>query len=347
MEDARKLIRTVSRRLRSKKGEPDFFELVRRIQAVHPQLPKIGTALTPDEEALRFGQLPALRFPETAIASIEEHPSLSADKCDALILVYFFGLFGVNGPLPLEMTSLAFERYYNEYDSTIRRFADIIHHRMLSLFFRAWQEPRLAASFDQPRSSLPDQILRSIAGQPLSAKETDVPQFAGRSYAGLLMSSTRSADGLAVLLRSFLGVPLKIRERVRSREDIPDEYRGLLGRRNCRLGVDLQVGSTFLTRTKVFEIVIGPADFKDCEAFLPGTFGFKRLADMVRLYLLRPLDWRLRFLIKTDTIPQVALDGKQRLGRGIWIGGGFRDKTKYTEITQDGARRLLADWEQL
>ena len=66
-----------------------------------------------------------------------------------VFMTYFFGLLGVNGPMPLEFTDYVFQRSHNYYDQTWRRFLDIINHRFLTLFYRAWAENEQAVSFDR------------------------------------------------------------------------------------------------------------------------------------------------------------------------------------------------------
>ena len=55
----------------------------------------------------------------------------------------FFGLFGANGPLPLHLTEYAYGRQLQAGDPSFARFADIIHHRFLGLFHRAWAQAQL------------------------------------------------------------------------------------------------------------------------------------------------------------------------------------------------------------
>ncbi|MGV8763016.1 type VI secretion system baseplate subunit TssG, partial [Pseudomonas aeruginosa] len=55
---------------------------------------------------------------------------------------FFFGLTGPNGPLPLHLTEYARERQRNVNDATFKRFMDVFHHRLLTLFYRAWAEAR-------------------------------------------------------------------------------------------------------------------------------------------------------------------------------------------------------------
>ena len=94
MDNVKKLIRKTARKLKSGEGEPNFFELVRRIENICRDMPRVGKAHNPRMEPVRFGQTPYLKFPETAISEVDMS-SLNADT--ALIYVYFFGLLGVYG----------------------------------------------------------------------------------------------------------------------------------------------------------------------------------------------------------------------------------------------------------
>lgn len=339
MEESRRLIRKLAGKLARGKGEPDFFEMVRRIESLHRELPRIGRSEVLALEPVRFGQLPYLRFPQTSIASIEELAEKDSHAAEVLILVYFFGLYGVNGPMPLEVTNYVFERYFNEYDSTLRRFSDIVHHRFLSLFYRAWAESRLAVSFDRPESSIPAYLLKSLAGYPLEDQLQDLPKYAPESYANVLSGCSSSADGLVFILENFLQIPIRVNERVTSKEDIPAEYKVRFGKRSSSiLGKNMQIGSHFLTKTKVFEIEIGPAAFEDCKDFLPGTQGFKHISSLIKLYIDRPLDWKLRVVINKNTLPKPTLNGRYQLSRGIWLGKSKSSQTGTTVLTLDGEK---------
>src|SRR5580765_1271561 len=76
--------------------EFDFFHLMRRIDALSPDVPRFGRALRPSLEAVRLGQDPELDFAPAAISSLE-HSAHAPPR----VGVRFFGLFGPQGPLPL------------------------------------------------------------------------------------------------------------------------------------------------------------------------------------------------------------------------------------------------------
>src|SRR5882757_8936317 len=123
--------------------EFDFFHLMRRIDALSPDAPRFGRALRPSLEAVRLGQDPELDFAPAAISSLEY-----SAQAPPRIGVRFFGLFGPQGPLPLHLTEYARERLRHHADPGFARFADLFHHRLLSLFYRAWAQAQPTVQHD-------------------------------------------------------------------------------------------------------------------------------------------------------------------------------------------------------
>ena len=111
----------------------------------------------------RFGD--ALRPARGAGAARRRNPSLAfapprsplgttgrprAGSRPARLLVHFFGLFGPNGPLPLHLTEYARDRRRNHATRPSRASLDLFHHRLLSLFYRAWANAQPTVSLDRP-----------------------------------------------------------------------------------------------------------------------------------------------------------------------------------------------------
>jgi type VI secretion system protein ImpH len=116
MENIRNSIRKTSQKLRNGGGAPDFWALVRKLENTGPAKPRLGHGKNAGEENVRFGQAPFLNFPPTDIAEIIEGGRNAG--VDATLIVYFFGLLGVNGPMPLEFTHYVFRRSHNYFDNT-------------------------------------------------------------------------------------------------------------------------------------------------------------------------------------------------------------------------------------
>ena len=106
--------------------EHDFFAVLRHVEALRPELPRIGTALRPAQEVVRLGQDPELDFAPSALESF----SVGA-RSGPRLGVRFFGLLGPQGPMPLHFTEYVRERLRFRGDATLARFLDVFHHRLL------------------------------------------------------------------------------------------------------------------------------------------------------------------------------------------------------------------------
>ena len=321
MEDVGKLVKQASRRLRNGTGAPDFFELVRRIGHGRPDFPRLGKAARPTQENVRFGQTPYLHFPPTEVSEIRQGDG----NVEALIMTYFFGLLGVNGPMPLEFTDYVFQRSHNYYDQTWRRFLDIINHRFLTLFYRAWAENEQAVSFDRPDDDKITDIIRNLAGTPsdMFGKDRAFPYLTA-NFADHFGRPVKSRDSLEEILLSLLKADLIIKDFVVSSYDIPKDVRCRLGNReNSVLGKNIQLGRTYMSATREFEIEVGPVSFAESRKWMPGTRGFDLINKIVTSYLDRPLEYSLTFIVIGKTIPEVRFQGIDtgvRLGQGFLIG---------------------------
>ena len=147
MDAVRKISRAYAKLLKNGRRDPDFFEFVRRVERA-AGAGEVGRSADFQSEPMRFGQEPCLYRPATDIAEISERERL-------LVFVYFLGLCGTNGPLPLDLTNFVFQRAHNACDLAPRRFLDIFNHRFIGLFYRAWKMNEQAAQADAPGQPSP------------------------------------------------------------------------------------------------------------------------------------------------------------------------------------------------
>ncbi|MDR0386441.1 MAG: type VI secretion system baseplate subunit TssG [Treponema sp.] len=317
--DIGKRIKFLSRNIKGNNSAPGWFGLVRSLEKARPELPRLGTAVHPKNENVRFGQIPSLRFPPSEIADIAEGRSAGVD---AAILVHFFGLLGVNGPMPLDFTHYVFRRSNNHFDHTWRRFLDIIHHRFLTLFYRAFARNEQSVSFDREDDDPIRGIFKSLAGLPPDQVFKEPRQERVLlAYPHQFGIKIKNRVILEDILRRSFRMDITVKDLVLASYDIPLENRAVLGRRKtATLGVNLQIGRTYYSARGKFEIHIGPVDYQVCRRLLPGESGFVRLEEIIKLYLARPLDYDLIFTISGDSIPRPALGGPAAYLGGCWIG---------------------------
>ena len=122
----------------------DFFQAVRLLEHLGGRAP-VGRDAAPDEEAVRFRALPALRFPAAEISRLSQTPDGPPE-----MVVSFLGLTGPSGVLPQHYTTLLLSRIRGK-DYSLRDFLDLFNHRITSLFHRAWEKYRLPFSYERSR----------------------------------------------------------------------------------------------------------------------------------------------------------------------------------------------------
>lgn len=298
----------------------DFFQAMRLIEAANPGMDKLGKASRPTGEPIRLGQQPSLAFAPSMLATFSEGEGEKPDH----LAGFFFGLFGPNGPLPLHLTEHARDRERLQHDATFRAFADIFHHRMMSLFYRAWAEARPAVSMDRPDQDNFSKYVGSIFGiaQPAFRNRDAMSDHAKLFMAGRLGLQTRPAEGLQALLEEFFRVPMQVEQYVGEWLDLPAESYFVLGdsSETASLGMTSTLGSRVWSSQHKFRIRCGPISAEDLQRFLPGGASLEKLIATVRNYTGDELDWEFRMLVTSAEAPAVKLGESGQLGWTSWMG---------------------------
>lgn len=294
-----------------------IFHALRIIEAANPDAPRLGMARRPSQDAVRLGQEAELAFPPSTIAKFAP----AKDGKPAKLVNRAFGLFGSNGPLPLHLTEYARERVRNHRDTTFIAFADMLTHRVMTLFYRAWRSGQPAPSFDRPDTDQFERKVAAISGHDGDAlrKRDAMPDLAKRYFAGHLAAGNKTAEGLMSMLSAFFEVPVKLREFVGTWLDLEPGDRWQLGT-PARLGMTTSIGSRVWTRGAKFRIIVGPVGFKEYQRFLPGQGRLEQLEAIVRNHLGDRLDWDVNVVLKGNEVPRTALGGTAALGHTTWVG---------------------------
>lgn len=294
-----------------------FFHAFRVLEAAFPNAPRIGEARRPREDKIRFGQEAELRFPPSSIASFTPP---KGDKPGRLIN-RFFGLFGPNGPLPLHMTEFARGRLRHHRDPTLVEFANILTHRLMTLFYRAWRSGQPAPSFDRGDNDEFERKIAAIAGFHGThlRQSDDFPDLAKRHFAGLLAQGPKNAEGLRSILQAFFHAPVEVQEFIGSWLELEPSDRWQMGGM-ATLGRTTSIGERVWTRSAKFRLRIGPLNYEDYQRLLPGSGSLERLRSIVRSYVGDALDWDVNLVLRAADVPQAKLGETMRLGQTSWIG---------------------------
>lgn len=298
--------------------EFDFYAAIRQIECAHPDFARLGESQQPSDDPVRLGQTPTLAF---ASSTLSAYKPPEGDKA-AKLRNYFFGVFGPHGPLPLHMTEYARDRLHNSEDPTLCGFADLFHHRMLSLFYRAWARTQPTVNFDRPAE---DRYLTYIGatcglGMPSLRERDEMPDKSKLFHAGILSSQTRSAEGLGIIIGNFFGLPVNIQQFVGHWINLPRESQCKLGDspETGSLGMTTVIGERIWDCQSRFRVQLGPLGIKQYRQLLPTGDSFKRLVAIVKNYIGDELSWDLQLILKKEDVPTLQLGQSAQLGWTTW-----------------------------
>jgi type VI secretion system protein ImpH len=225
--------------------EFDFFQAVRILELL--QHDAANPAWAAVEDVARFRAHQSLNFPPSAIYTVEPPP---ADKTAPIITVNFLGMTGPQGALPTNYTQLLL-RIAREGRGTertaLRDWLDLFNHRMVGMYFRAWEKYRFPVPFLRfAVGRRADRAIESDAGPdsdpftrclfnliglgtpalrnrlhvdapPPATDPHAAPQPLARiddlallHYAGLFAHKPRNAFGLGAIVRDYFGMPAQV-----------------------------------------------------------------------------------------------------------------------------------------
>ena len=190
-------------------GRYDLFQALRRIEAAHPGLPRLGDAVRPADEPVRFAGDPALDFAPAAIARLER-PAGRVPRLVQRVL----GLFGPNGALPVHLTEYARERALHHGDRSVAAFADMLLHRFGLFFYRAWARAQPGVGLDRGKEAPIVRQVGALIGlaEPALQDRDALGDWAKLHFAGRLARPVRDADGLASWIRLRFGVAAEVQQ---------------------------------------------------------------------------------------------------------------------------------------
>jgi type VI secretion system protein ImpH len=312
----------------------DFFWLMRSIECVNPERMRLGQATRPIDESVRLGQEASLAFAPSTLAYVEEAQGQRPPRLG----VYFQGMLGPNGPLPLHLTEYARDRKRNAGDPTLVRFLDLFHHRVLTLFYRAWAAAQPTVSCDRPKSDRFATYVGALLGigSPALQNRDDFPDHAKRYYAGRLAAQARNAEGLRAMVGDYLNLPTELEEFIGEWTPLLEEERWRISRGPFAgaLGVSTILGARAWQRQTKFRLTFGPLKRDQFQSMLPGGQRLKRLIALVRNYVGDSLNWDVRLFLDKRVSQPLRLDGITRLGWTSWLGhcpeGEGRDDLIFT-----------------
>jgi type VI secretion system protein ImpH len=257
--------------------EQGFAALLRYLDANAPLAKRIGYSVSPKQDCVRFGQTPLLHFHSSAFTKV----TFSNKSGEYKLKNSYWGLFGINGPLPLHLTEYAIERNYRLKDKTLTEFLDVFHHRFISLFYRAWADAQPTVSHDRPEHDIFKQRLTAFSGETNKVEDVFQQNNNVHEYlSGLYSQKNRSATTLSQVLSAYLSHEVSIEEFQGAWYELQSHEKTQLMKSNTKLGIDSILGERTFQRTFNFAINIGPIT---CSQYIDLLNNKQRIKTVIQL----------------------------------------------------------------
>ncbi|NTS75650.1 type VI secretion system baseplate subunit TssG [Catenovulum sp. SM1970] len=291
----------------------EFESLLRYLEANAPLSERIGYSISPKQDVARFGQTPLMHFYSSAFTEISKNKATGDHK----VKNSYWGMLGINGPLPLHFTEYAIERNFRHQDATFNEFLDIFNHRFISLFYRAWADAEPAVSHDRPEQDHFQQNLAALAGEPELEEEAFFKQPVSQYLSGLLSQKNRSPRVLSQLLAEYLQLPVSIDEFVGRWYELNEQEVLKLGHQNASLGHDAMLGQRTYQACFNFKINIGPLDYDEYIRLVDDKQYLKMLDKLVRRAVGQEFEYQISISLKPQQTRTSHL-GRSKLGINSW-----------------------------
>lgn len=297
----------------------DFYSIMRILESKHQV--RFGTTKTPERDPILLGQTIHLHFAPSSIDQLRT--SGNKKRLD----VFHFGLSGPNGPLPSHLTERIFKQIKEQRDTSTADFLNIFHHRLLSLYYRAWANKEPIVQYDSNEKNSFRTYIGSLAGYGLPALQNrdSLPDYAKLKFAATFGGKIRHTDGLIKLIESVFNIKASISEFTGEWMQIPKQHRCALNESHYakRLGRSSTLGKLSWQCQQKFKVILGPLDLKTYESFLPGpdlgSKKIKQLNDAIRNYVGMEFTWEIIPMLKKNHVPSSKLGQYGQIGWTCWL----------------------------
>ncbi|TIS56955.1 MAG: type VI secretion system baseplate subunit TssG [Mesorhizobium sp.] len=299
----------------------DFFELLRRLEQRGGLFGYSGQA---NREPARLGQHVRLSFSARDVVKFQE----AGEKAPARITVANLGLLGPEGPMPLHLTRWVLDRLSQRWftgadaeqtsDTTFVDFVNILQHRMMALYYRAWADAHPAVQVERSVGGRVRAMLEAMAGIGLPGTQDPELDTVRLRQAGSLANQVDGPERLTLFLATAFKVPVEIKEFVAAWIAIPAALQSRVGRAYAALGRGATIGPRVFSRQSRIELRVGPLSLDDFKSFLPGERRLAVFKKAVRDMIGEALDVDLRIVLARDAVPPPKI-GTVQLGRTSWL----------------------------
>jgi type VI secretion system protein ImpH len=266
-----------------------------------------------------------MEFPASQVRELQA-PAVDSDP--PVMTAAFMGLTGPLGVLPWHYTELLIELEQLK-NPCLEEFFNLFNHRMISLFYRAWEKHHFFVSYERApeKTDSLSQYLFDLIGMGTEGlrNRLSFPDHALLRYAGLIAQRPHSAVALRGILSDYFSVPVTVSDFAGKWFPLEPDGLSRLGEDSAhnQLGVDVVVGDAVWNQQALVRIEIGPLDIAKFEEFLPVGKGYRAIQDWLEFFLGRSTGFDIRLTLAAADVPACALSDEAphptRLGWASWL----------------------------
>jgi len=305
----------------------DFFELLRRLETPEARFGRSGG---PEREPARLGQRARLSFATRDVAAFRPPTGERPAEVDVEVL----GLLGPEGALPLHLTRWVMGRLSERWfqggddrataDTTFLDFVNMLQHRMLALYWRAWADARGEVQAEVGTGGRIAAMIDALAGIGLPGTQgAPAIDAVRRRHASALGHGVNGPERLTRLIADIVGAPVTLVEFVGDWMEIPGPLQTRLGKVHAALGRGAVAGRRVFQRQTRAELRIGPVGLALYRRIIEDDVLRRDLREAIRFAAGRETDFDIRPVLAREAIPAPAV-GKVQLGRTAWLSGPRR-----------------------
>ncbi|MGA9669835.1 MAG: type VI secretion system baseplate subunit TssG [Terracidiphilus sp.] len=299
-----------------------FFQAVRLLQKMEPDLKPVGYFIAPQNETIRFSARTSLAFPPSEIYDLRR-----MENGQTGMTVEFMGLCAAISVMPAPYTEFLLARA-REKDHVMEDFLNIFNHRMISFFYRGWEKYRFFIEYERTQEDRLSIRLLDLIGLGTEGLRNrgGLPDQAYLNYVGLLARHVRSASSLQQILEDYFGVQVHVQQFAGAWRKLSPENQTCFsgtGGASERLGVGVVAGDEVWDHHGRIRVVIGPMRFEQYLSFLPGRDAYHELVAWLKFYSNGSYETEVQLILAREDAPHCELgsrgETRPQLGLVSWL----------------------------
>ncbi|WP_413185583.1 type VI secretion system baseplate subunit TssG [Paraburkholderia sacchari] len=312
----------------------NFIRFCELLELAAPDMPSLGTTDSPAADPVRFRSRAQLGFPGREIDAVRYDIDNPAGPPS--VVTTFLGLYGVDARMPAYFVDEVAQ--HRDGAEPLSAFLDIFHHRVITQFYRVARKYRYPVGFRRDGTDPVSRYLLSFAGFGFSTPTRttrstisipnlsataggEEPKAAGTrqrlaevadkrrllSMLGLVMQKTRTAEGLAGVLRHAVS------DASVTVEEFHPVWREVNDFEPAALGEQCLLGRGFYDRANVVRVKITPASRESVMSLVPGQPVHREIMALLRFYLGYESEAELEMHVRADLMPHPTLTSHQTI----------------------------------